>query len=137
MCMYRKIDVSVSEMKKMREQGLSNKDIAHTLDISVQTVLKYIGPQGRRMESMKWWDDKPAGEAKEPEVLPEIKRAVDMLRLNEETVASADGNFSAIIDYRNHTALFSGGEIDFANMPELATFVIGITERVEKNENHN
>lgn len=44
--MARKLGVSVSEMLHMREQGLSNKDIANLLEISYPTVLRYIGPQG-------------------------------------------------------------------------------------------
>lgn len=38
-------EVSVSELMSMREQGMSNRDIASALDITYQTVLKYIGKQ--------------------------------------------------------------------------------------------
>lgn len=43
-------DVSISEMQKMREAGMTNQDIANALDVSYQTVYKYIGqqPQGMR-----------------------------------------------------------------------------------------
>lgn len=43
----RKIDVTAAEMLKMREEPycLSNAEIAKQLDISYQTVLKYIGKQ--------------------------------------------------------------------------------------------
>lgn len=44
--MRKKCDVTASEMLEMRNQGLSNKDIANCLDISYATVLKYIGKQG-------------------------------------------------------------------------------------------
>jgi predicted transcriptional regulator len=44
--MAKKIEVSRSEMLQMREQGLSNKDIANVLEISAATVFRYIGPQG-------------------------------------------------------------------------------------------
>ena len=44
--MAKKIGISKSEMLQMREQGLSNKDIANLLEISVATVFRYIGPQG-------------------------------------------------------------------------------------------
>ena len=42
----RKIGVTASEMRALREQGLSNRDIALILDISKETVRKYIGKQG-------------------------------------------------------------------------------------------
>ena len=38
-------DVSVSELMGMRESGMSNKEIASALDISYQTVLRFIGKQ--------------------------------------------------------------------------------------------
>ena len=56
--MRRKIDVSASEMMELRREGLSNKDIAEVLDISVQTVRRYIGAQGCRMERLAAFADK-------------------------------------------------------------------------------
>lgn len=50
--MYRKIDVSVSEMLELRRQGYSNKDICNMLEISLPTVLRYIGKQGCKMDSV-------------------------------------------------------------------------------------
>ena len=47
-----KIGVSVSEMLELRKQGYSNKDIAKMLDISIPSVYRYIGNQGRHMESV-------------------------------------------------------------------------------------
>jgi DNA-binding CsgD family transcriptional regulator len=44
--MAHKIGISKSEMLRMREQGLSNRDIAKCLDIHFATVYNYIGPQG-------------------------------------------------------------------------------------------
>jgi predicted transcriptional regulator len=44
--MGRRIGVTASEMLTMREEGMSNHDIAKALDISVPTVLRYIGKQG-------------------------------------------------------------------------------------------
>lgn len=37
--------VSVDELLKMRESGMTNSDIARALDVSIQTVLHYIGNQ--------------------------------------------------------------------------------------------
>ena len=43
---YRKIYVTPEEMMEMRRQGMSNHDIAKSLDICLETVRKYIGKQG-------------------------------------------------------------------------------------------
>lgn len=47
--------VSVDEMLKMREAGMTNQDIANSLNASVITVRRYIGTQAgnrsRRMET--------------------------------------------------------------------------------------
>lgn len=60
--MRRKIDVTVGEMLTLREQGLSNHDIARSLDISVQTVRRYIGKQNGRMENLAAFADPPSEE---------------------------------------------------------------------------
>lgn len=56
---YRNIGVTAHEMRKMREEGMSNHDIAKALDISTQTVLNYIGKQGKKMECLRAFRDKP------------------------------------------------------------------------------
>ena len=43
-------DVSISEMLTMRQNGLTNKQIADQLEVSVSTVYQYIG---RRSEAVK------------------------------------------------------------------------------------
>ena len=40
--------VSVDELLKMREGGMTNSDIASVLDVSIQTVRRYIGNQPGR-----------------------------------------------------------------------------------------
>lgn len=41
-------DISISEMLKMREDGMSNQEIADALEITSTTVRKYIGKQKSR-----------------------------------------------------------------------------------------
>jgi transposase len=65
--MYRKIYVTASEMLEMRKQGMSNHDIAKSLDISVHTVLRYIGKQGERMENLAAFADPPARKKRKKE----------------------------------------------------------------------
>lgn len=58
--MRRKIDVTASEMMQLREQGLSNHDIARSLDISANTVRRYIGVQPGGMENLEAFRDVPS-----------------------------------------------------------------------------
>lgn len=46
-----KLEVSVSEMMQLRNDGYSNADIARILDISLPSVYKYIGKQGCHIPS--------------------------------------------------------------------------------------
>lgn len=41
-------DVSVDELRHMRESGMTNQDIANSLGVSRMTVYKYIGAQSFR-----------------------------------------------------------------------------------------
>lgn len=61
----RKLELTVSEMRRLRDEGYSNKDIAAMLECSIQTVYTYIGKQGRKIESVM-----PQNRATEP---PQIK----------------------------------------------------------------
>lgn len=62
--MNRKVMVTPSEMRTMRENGMSNHDIAKSLDISYQTVLRYIGQQDGHMQSYDAFKDNPKKEEK-------------------------------------------------------------------------
>ena len=42
-------EISVSEMMTMRESGMSNEEIANSLDVSVMTIYRYIGKQPREI----------------------------------------------------------------------------------------
>lgn len=63
--MNRKVMVTPSEMRTMRENGMSNHDIAKSLDISYQTVLRYIGKQEGHMQSYDAFKDEVKKEKKE------------------------------------------------------------------------
>lgn len=75
--MRRKIDVSASEMMELRCEGLSNKDIADLLDISVVTVRRYIGAQGCRMERLAVFAEKGKKKPVEEEEFCETKKTND------------------------------------------------------------
>ena len=48
-------EISVSELETMRESGMTNAQIAKNLDVSVHTVMRYIGkmPQEMRRKQAK------------------------------------------------------------------------------------
>ena len=60
--MNRKIYVTASDMMELRNQGYSNHDIAKMLDVSIATVGRYIGKQGKRMERQAAFVDNPKKE---------------------------------------------------------------------------
>ena len=131
---YKRIGVTASEMMAMREQGLSNKDIANLLEINPLTVRRYIGPQGGRMESLAAFkEDKPKVVEAEPEVeTPEIKAAVDQIVVRNELLSSKNGNVVANVDYIAHTVELDSATLTFDELAEFATFVIGMVERIRK-----
>jgi predicted transcriptional regulator len=132
--MGRKIEVTASEMMALRNEGYSNKDIANLLEINPITVRRYIGCQPQRhMENMAAFKEKPktvAQKARDVET-PEIKRAVDEIVVQSESISSKSGTIKADIDYKSCSVII-GDDIlfTFDELPELATFIIGMTERI-------
>lgn len=55
-----KVGVTASEMLELRNQGYGNHDIVAMLGISAATVRRYIGKQGKRMQRLVAFEDKPA-----------------------------------------------------------------------------
>jgi hypothetical protein len=133
--MSRKIGVTASEMRTMRENGMSNRDIANTLDISYSTVVHYIGKQGRRMDSLEAFRDthpKKATAKEEPVVIPEYEPKPVL-----EKYAVAD--FIVELDSKDRYVMVSGdsGDIVFPyeSVPELVQFLAwAMRERMEVTE---
>lgn len=104
--MRRKLEVTPSEMFELRAQGLSNHDIAKSLDISVATVRRYIGNQRGRMERMQAFaDDKPTKvkAAPIPAYQPDVISAT--YRISEETTAEIQHNPTRITLERGDGAI--------------------------------
>lgn len=137
--MAKRIGVTASEMMAMREQGLSNKDIANLLEINPLTVRRYIGCQPQRhMENMAAFKETPKTRV-EPETVevvetPEIKRAVDEIVCMRETISSKSGSVCADVDYTMATVKLSIEDMTFDELPEFATFIIGMVERIRARE---
>lgn len=93
--MKRRIDISADEMLRMREDGMSNHDIAAALDISIVTVRRYIGKQGCRMERLEAFSD--CQPKRQPE--PEIKAEAYNLKPVIETYRAGDASVEVTIDH--------------------------------------
>ncbi len=134
--MRRKLNISKSEMLQLREQGLSNRDIAKCLDISAQTVHRYIGAQGGRMDNLAAFD-KPKAEPEQQiqaDTPTPAPRAVDKLEVTYEIVKSAEGSFNAELDVENMSLSLCNSSIAFDKLPELLTFVVGLAGRVSNQQ---
>lgn len=131
--MARKIGVSKSEMLRMREEGLSNRDIAKLLEVHPATVYNWIGKQGGRMDNLAAFDDpKPKVVETPKEEQKPSPKAVDSLMAIAETVRSANGVYQAQIEYELEVVEVLGSTISFDGLAELATFIIGLASRVEQ-----
>lgn len=115
-----KIGVTAAEMLQMREDGLSNHDIAKALDISYATVRKYIGKQGGRMEGLAAFKDKPTKKAvpEEPTV-PEIPVYEPMPC--EETYKVAGERI--YIDQETRTVTIRDVGLSFYDIPDIVQFL--------------
>lgn len=130
--MAHKLGVSKSEMLRMRAEGLSNRDIAKCLEIHVATVYNHIGPQGGRMDNLAAFNEPKEQKGEQPkEAQKPSPRAVDSLEMVYEVVKSADGTFRAELDYESKCVAILDSTIEFEQLAELATFIIGLASRVD------
>lgn len=70
-------EISIDEMQKMRDAGMTNQDIANALDVSYQTVLKYIGQQPSGLRRRYIGIDTQRNEEYQP-CLEVTRRVVDL-----------------------------------------------------------
>lgn len=131
----RRIDITPSEMMELRNQGYSNKDIANMLDISNETVRKYIGNQGCRMGKLAAFADKPKkkevqvpAEAVTPPYVPKV--------MLEEYLIGDDSVDKAIVAKINHdtrkiTLDSVHGMIDltYEQVRELVQFLVWASDK--------
>lgn len=121
--MRKKCDVTASEMLEMRNQGLSNKDIANCLDISHATVLKYIGKQGRHMDNLAAFADPHRKKKEVKEDMPMIPKYEPKPVLERFVVGGCD----IIMDTERREITISscGGEVlaAYDDIPDLVQFL--------------
>ena len=121
--MRRKINVTASEMMELRKQGMSNYDIAKSLDISCATVRRYIGTQGgKKMERLEAFKDKPAEkkQAEAPVFVPyKPKKITEQFGIGEDIVLEVDYEERYITIANNEASVF----IPFRDICDLTQFL--------------
>lgn len=121
--MRRKINVTASEMMELRKQGMSNYDIAMSLDISCATVRRYIGTQGgKKMERLEAFKDKPAEkkQAEAPVFVPYTpKKITEQFGIGEDIVLEVDYEERYITIANNEASVF----IPFRDICDLTQFL--------------
>ena len=106
--MKKKLEVTPAEMLELRAQGMSNHDIAKSLDISMSAVYRYIGSQGVRMERMQAFaDDKPVKPKPKAEPTPAYQPDVisATYRISDEIIAEIEHNPTRITLERGDGAI--------------------------------
>lgn len=63
-------EISVSELLQMREEGMSNQEIADALDVSYYTIVKYIGGAPKSVRKPREFHEDVAKKEAPPEVAP-------------------------------------------------------------------
>lgn len=125
---YHKIHVTPAEMMEMRRQGMSNRDIAKSLDICTETVRKYIGKQGGHMEGLDAFKDAPP----KKEVQEEIRKPAYQPKVREEEY-DVNENFVSTIRHDEGwlTLEACGGciDIDFESIPDILQYLAWVRER--------
>lgn len=133
--MYQKIVVTSAEMLRMREEGMSNHDIAKSLDIAYSTVLRYIGKQGRKMEGLQAFKDDPPKRKEERK-----EETMKTAKYSPKPVKEAYELDGARITLHNDTKMLcvesktaGGVGISYDSLPELVEFLAWVMrERMEE-----
>lgn len=98
--------ISVQELQQMRDEGLSNMQIAKRLDVSYATVRKYLGKADFRA---------PYGSCKKPEDVPEEKPVLLKKLMHIEEFLGEKNKYTVNIDGKTVTVkqLENGGSVGF------------------------
>lgn len=119
--MRRKIYVTAEEMLELRRQGLSNHDIAKSLDVSVPTVRRYIGRQDGHMEGLAAFKDTPRKKEEVKPMIPkyEPKPTEETYQLGAFQVTLCHADQALIISPPTGISLL----VDYNKVPDLVQFL--------------
>ena len=113
--MKRKVDVTYDELMEFRKKGYSNRDIAKMLEISYPTVLRYIGKQGKKMDSVikepvRCGIKKPCEDVNVPKI--QIVRQMAVVNGYELDVDVANGFATVSLPGENYLLKVSSEDVD-------------------------
>lgn len=111
-----RLEITKSEMLELRKQGMSNKDIAATLEISLPTVYKYIGKQMCRMDSVTRDHKQPPPPAEVPrQAAAQVQVVSQVVAINGFVfdINMAERTFLVQHPYQQHFGLRADAVEDF------------------------
>ncbi len=137
--MRAKIPFTVNELMALRDEGMSNHDIAAKLEISEQTVRNYIGPQNKQFSRLAAFADSVPHRAEEcptiePAYCPKVVR---------EDFEIADGISAAIhFDELDGIGIFLTSSAGIVRLsPDQATtvmqFLVWASKHIEGRRKHD
>ena len=117
-------EISINEMRQLRADGLSNKEIAERLGICYPTILKYLGkqPKGLRTERR----------CNIPAAQPEEAISVNRLKETARAFAGAASDFTI---FANRVRIIRGGtaiEFPAEVFREFAKDIIAVSQIVRE-----
>lgn len=124
-------DVTVQEMRHMRDNGMTNQDIANTLDVSYPTVYRYLGKQPSRGGMVSQYIPIDSKRETPPEeeheaVLPVVNRVTYL--------KGAFGQYSVDAQARTVTLIVKGAmvEVEFDQWEAFASEIAAIGRNLNK-----
>jgi transcriptional regulator len=131
--MMQPLELTVDELLKMRERGLSNHDIAASLGVSYSTIRRRIGNQGCKMESLTALKDTP----RKPMVTinPEVNKPKSFLVPLKESYKSNEAEYQVDIDHTAKTFIISDSSgssiiLNCGDVDIFASFVIMVASTI-------
>lgn len=122
-------DLSISELKQMREDGMTNQEIADSLDVSYMTVLRVLGKQPDSMArkprgggSVVKAPPKKQEEECVPACLVTINRTIELQGATAKYVLNVEQK-TINVKPENERRMFESLEL---NVDELDTFIEGL-----------
>lgn len=87
-------EISIQELQQMREEGLTNRQIAERLDLTYRTVIRYLGPQPKGLRA-NYGEYKTRVKDVEPE--KKEGRQISLMEQYRKTVyAGEDFNYTVL-----------------------------------------
>lgn len=127
-------EVTIQEMLSMREQGMTNSDIAASLECHYQTVLKYIGKQPAGFEQMAAFRRPLEKQQAFPEpTAPQAVGIADQFHVAVSKETATLGTLAVQIDYAGETVEINGELMfPFSELPDFTADIVKLAGYIQK-----